>query len=106
MPGRSDADADFASRHGGIYLFLAFDLFLVSLFSGLPGLGLFQPFELRGREKDQENDDGAEEGNQHQTQIADMRAENLSFLFGFVARRGLHQGVLSRHPGKAKTQLG
>jgi hypothetical protein len=102
MPGRSDADADFARRHSSIYLFLPFDLFLVSLFPGLPGLGFFQPFELRWGKQDQEHDDGAEEGDQYQAQITDMGAENLSFLFGFVAGRGLHQGVLSRHPGKAK----
>ena len=106
MPGRSDTDADFARRHGRIDLFLPFDLFLLGFFSGLPRQALLRLVGGRGREKDQDHDNGAEEGDQYQAQITDMGAENVSFLFGFLAGRGLHQGVLSCQPDEAKAQLG
>jgi hypothetical protein len=106
MLGRSNADADLARGHGRIYLFLAFDLFLLSLFSCLPRLGFLQPIGGRRRKQDQEQGNGAKKGDRHYAQITNMGAENLPFLLGFVAGRGLHQGVLSRQPGEAKDKLG
>ena len=52
MLGRSNADTDLAGRYGRIYLFLALNLFLLSFFSCLPGLGFLQPVGGRGRKQD------------------------------------------------------
>jgi hypothetical protein len=81
MPGRSNADADLAGRHGRIYFFLPQGLFLVGLFLCLPRLGFLQPVGGGGRKQDQDQGNGTEERDQHDAQIADMGAENLLFLF-------------------------
>ena len=99
---RGDADIDFASGHGRVDLALTLGIFLENPLFFLPGLGFLQPVGGRRRKKDQDYGDGAEEGDQHQAQITDMGAENMTFLLSFVAGRGLHRGVLSRYPGKAK----
>jgi hypothetical protein len=102
MPGRSDADADFAGRHGSIYFFLALDLFLVSLFSRLPGLGFFQPFERRWGKQDHNQGDGAKRGNHHHAQIAQRHPKNRAFFLGSIVHGALYRG----RGRKAKSPLG
>ena len=99
-----DSHGNFAGRHGRIYFFLPFDLFLLDLFPSLALLRLVQPVGGGGREQDQENSYGAEKSDQHQAQITDVHAENGALIFGslIMGRRRLHGRVLARHSGKTK----
>ena len=96
LSGRRNTDRNFPGSHCRIYIFFTLGHFLAGFFLGLAGLGFLEPVGRGWGEQDQDHDNGAQDSDQDDAQIADMGAENLAFCFGLAAGWSLHQRILSR----------